>query len=93
MADFSDATDELMDSDTYMDGGMVLAGLAAGVVTKNGLDNRLPMDVPDPVYGILVAAIAFYAGYDMAAIGGIGYTGIKGAERLGIKSTVEQAGA
>jgi hypothetical protein len=32
-------------------------------------------------------------GYDMAAVGGIAHAGIHGAERVGLKSTVEQAGA
>jgi hypothetical protein len=88
---FGNAFDELADTDTYMTAGMVLAGLAAAVVVKNGIDSRY--DLPDEVYGIAVAAGAYTMGYDMVAIGGVAHTGIKAAERFGFKGTVENAGA
>ena len=91
MADFGDAFDGLSDTDNLMDAGMVLAGLAASVVVRNGIDSR--MDLPDEVYGVGVAAAAYAMGYDMAAIGGISHAAIKAAERVGFKSTVENAGA
>jgi hypothetical protein len=91
MADFGDAFDNLADSDAYVDGGMVLAGLGASVVAKNGIDPRY--DFPDEVYGLAVAGAGYMMGYDMAAVGGIAHMGIKAAERFGLKSTVEQAGA
>jgi hypothetical protein len=91
MADFGDAFDNLADSEAWMNGGMVLAGLGASVVAKNGIDSRF--DLPDEVYGVLVAAVGYMMGYDMAAVGGIAHAGIHGAERVGLKSTVEQAGA
>ena len=91
MADFSEATDAVTDTDLWMEAGMVLGGLAASVVLKNGIDSR--MDLPDEIYGVLVAAGAATMGYPKVAIGGMGHTGIKAAERAGFKSTVENAGA
>jgi hypothetical protein len=91
MADLSDATDAVSDTDMWMEAGMVLGGLAASVVLKNGIDSRF--DLPDETYGIVVAAGAATMGYSKVAIGGMGYTGIKAAERVGFKSTVENAGA
>jgi len=90
MPEFGDAFSELADTDNMMEAAMVLAGLGASVVTKNGIDSRF--DLPDEVYGVGVAAGAYSMGYDYAAIGGLAYTGVKAAERVGLKSTVEQAG-
>jgi len=91
MAEFGDAFDELAQTDNYMMAGMVLAGLAAAVVVGNLVDGR--MDLPDEVYGVAVAAGGYIMGYDLVAIGGLGHTGIAVAERVGIKATVENAGA
>lgn len=91
MADFGDAFDNLADQDAWMNGGMVLAGLGASVVVKNGIDSRF--DLPDEVYGVAVAAAGYMMGYDMVAVGGVAHTGIKAAERVGLKSRVEQTGA
>ena len=91
MAEFGDAFDAIGDTEMWMEAGMVLAGLAASVVLRNGIDSRF--DLPDEVYGLVVAGAGAYAGYNKFAIGGMGHTAIKGAERVGLKSTVENAGA
>ncbi|UXF51039.1 MAG: hypothetical protein HQRvContig05_36 [Haloquadratum phage sp.] len=91
MAEFGDAFDAVGDTEMWMEAGMVLGGLAASVVLRNGIDSRF--DLPDEVYGLVVAAAAAYFGYEKVAIGGMGHTAIKGAERVGFKSTVENAGA
>jgi len=91
MAEFGDAFDELAQTDNYIAAGMVLAGLAAAVVVGNLVDGR--MDLPDEVYGVSVAAGAYVMGYETVAIGGLGHTGVALAERVGVKATVENAGA
>lgn len=91
MAEFGDAFDAVGDTDMWMEAGLVLGGLAASVVLKNGIDSRF--DLPDEVYGVVVAAATAYFGYNKMAIGGMSHTAIKGAERVGFKSTVENAGA
>ena len=91
MADFGPATDALSDTDMWTEAGMVLSGLAASVVLKNGIDSRF--DLPDETYGVVIAGGAAVMGYNRVAIGGMGYTGIKAAERVGFKSTVENAGS
>lgn len=90
MADFGDAFDNLADQETYMNGAMVLGGLGASVVVKNGIDSRF--DLPDEVYGLGVAGAGYAMGQDMVAVGGIAHAGIKAAERVGLKGTVENAG-
>ncbi|WP_144901355.1 hypothetical protein [Halobellus captivus] len=91
MAELSNATEAVTDTDLWMEAGMVLAGLAGSVVLKNGIDSRF--DLPDELYGVVVAAGAAAMGYTKVSIGGMGYTGIKAAERVGFKSTVENAGS
>jgi len=91
MAEFGDAFDELAQTENYLMAGMVLAGLAAAVVLGNVVDPR--MDLPDEVYGVAVAAGGYIMGYDLAAIGGLSHTGLALAERVGVKATVENAGA
>jgi len=91
MAEFGDAFDAIGDTEMWMEAGMVLAGLAASVILKNGIDSRF--DLPDEVYGLVVAAAGAYMGYNKMAIGGMGHTAIKAAERVGVKGTVENAGA
>lgn len=88
--DFGNATDALMDESMWYDAAQVLAGLGASVVLKNGIDSRF--DAPDEVYGLAVAGGSAAMGYPTVAVGGMGYTGVKAAERIGLKSTVEQAG-
>jgi len=90
MAEFGDAFDAVSDTGMWREAGLVLSGLAASVVLKNGIDSRF--DLPDEVYGVVVAAAAAYFGYSETAIGGMSHTAIKGAERVGFKSTVENAG-
>jgi len=91
MAEFGDAFDELAQTDNYVTAGMVLGGLAAAVVVGNLVDPR--MDLPDEVYGVAVAGGAYVMGYEPVAIGGLGHTGIALADRVGVKATVENAGA
>ena len=91
MADLSAATDALADTDNYTDAGMVLAGLAISIVMKNGIDSRF--NLPDEAYGLVTAGLGASMGYQLVAIGGMSYTGVKVAERFGLKSTVEQVGA
>lgn len=91
MADFGEAFDAVGDTDMWMEAGLVLGGLAASVVLKNGIDSRF--DLPDEIYGVAVAAGAAAMGYNKMAIGGMSHTAIKGAERVGFKSTVENAGS
>jgi len=91
MADLSAATDALGDMDNYMDAGMVLAGLGISIVVKNGIDPRF--DAPDEVYGLVTAGLGAAMGYELVAIGGMSYSGVKLAERFGLKGTVEQVGA
>ena len=91
MADFGNAVDAVGDTDMWMEAGLVLAGLAASVVLRNGIDSRF--DLPDEVYGLVVAGSGAAMGYNKMAIGGMAHTSIKGAERVGFKSTVENAGA
>lgn len=90
MPEFGDAFSELADTDNMMEAGMVLGGLGASVVVKNGIDSRF--DLPDELYGVGVAAGAYSMDYDYVAIGGLGYAGLQLAERVGLKGTVEQAG-
>jgi hypothetical protein len=91
MADLSAATDALADTDNYTDAGMVLAGLAISIVMKNGIDSRF--NLPDEAYGLVTAGLGAAMGYELVAIGGMSYSGVKAAERFGLKSTVEQVGA
>ena len=91
MADFGDATDALTNGELWTDAAFVLGGLAASVILKNGIDSRF--DLPDEVYGVVVAAGSVMLGYEMMGLGGMAHTGIKAAERVGFKSTVEQTGA
>lgn len=91
MADLSAATDALANTDNYMDAGMVLAGLAVSIVMKNGIDSRF--NLPDEVYGLVTAGLGAAMGYELVAIGGMSYSGVKVAERFGLKSTVEGVGA
>ncbi|TKX79551.1 hypothetical protein EXE53_15415 [Halorubrum sp. SD626R] len=91
MAEFGDATDAIGDTEMWTEAAMVLGGLAAAVVLRNGIDSRF--DLPDEVYGVIVAATAAMLGYSEIAVGGMGHTGIKLAERVGLKGTVENAGA
>jgi hypothetical protein len=91
MADFGDATDAVTDEENWMDAAAVLAGLGGAVVLRNGIDSRFEM--PDEVYGVVVAAGAAMMGYPMVAVGGMAHTGIKAAERANLKGRVENAGA
>lgn len=91
MANLSAATDAITSTDNYMTAGMVLGGLAGSVVLRNGIDSRV--DLPDEVYGLAVAGLAAAMDYPMVAVGGISHSMIKLAERVGFKSTVENAGA
>lgn len=91
MANLSAATDAITSTDNYMTAGMVLGGLAGSVVLRNGIDSRF--DLPDEVYGLAVAGGAAAMGYPMVAVGGMSHSMIKLAERVGFKSTVENAGA
>jgi len=91
MANLSAATDAITSTDNYMTAGMVLGGLAGSVVLRNGVDSRF--DLPDEVYGLVVAGGAAAMGYPMVAVGGMSHSMIKLAERVGFKSTVENAGA
>jgi len=91
MANLSAATDAVSNTDNWMTAGMVLGGLAAAVVLRNGIDSRF--DLPDEVYGVVVAGGAAAMGYPMMAVGGMSHSMIKLAERVGIKGTVENAGA
>lgn len=91
MADLSAATDALANTDNYIDAGMVLAGLAISIVMKNGIDSRF--NLPDEVYGLVTAGLGAAMGYELVAIGGMSYSGVKVAERFGLKSTVEGVGA
>jgi hypothetical protein len=91
MANLSAATDAITSTDNYMTAGMVLGGLAGSVVLRNGIDSRV--DLPDEVYGLAVAGGAAAMGYPMVAVGGMSHSMIKLAERVGFKSTVENAGA
>lgn len=91
MANLSAATDAITSTDKYMTAGMVLGGLAGSVVLRNGIDSRF--DLPDEVYGLAVAGGAAAMGYPMVAVGGMSHSMIKLAERVGFKSTVENAGA
>jgi len=45
------------------------------------------------VYGLVTAGLGAAMGYELVAIGGMSYSGVKLAERFGLKGTVEQVGA
>lgn len=89
--DFGDAFDGVMDEQNWRAAGGVLAGLGISVVMKNGIDTRF--DLPDEVYGLVTAGAGYATGYSMVGTGGLGYTGMKLAGRVGLKERVENAGA
>jgi hypothetical protein len=96
MAEFGDATDVLMDSDTYVeDVGAGFAGYAAPSVVDNLLDRTIGMDVPDEAAGLAVIVLAeMYGGaYKRPMQAGAGaYTGEAFASRVGIRDTVVNLG-
>ncbi|MFB6302775.1 MAG: hypothetical protein ABEH78_07950 [Haloferacaceae archaeon] len=89
--DFGDAFDGVSDTENWMNAAAVLAGLGVSVVMKNGIDSRF--DAPDEVYGLVTAGAGYALDYPMVATGGLGYTGMKLAGRVGLKDRVENAGA
>jgi hypothetical protein len=94
--EFSDATDVLMDSDTYVeDVGAAGAGFMLPFVVDNLADRFLGIDVPDEAAGLAVIALAeMYGGdYKMAMQAGAGaYTFNAAAQRVGIRDTVVNFG-
>lgn len=91
MANLSAATDAMMSTDMYREAAFVLGGMAGAIVVRNLVDPRF--DLPDEIYGLAVGGGAAAMDRPMMAAGGFGYTLVQLAERFGVKSTVENAGA
>jgi len=92
--DFADATDPLMDTETYYQAGAGLAGYMGGFVAENVIDSRV--DVPDELYGIAVIAAAGFSGVPYAEeimVGGGIHAAESAAERVGVRSTIVNLGS
>ena len=93
--DFGDATDALMDSDTYIeDVGAAGVGFMGPYVVDNLADRVTGTDIPTELSGLAVIALAAAYGGDYAepVMAGAGaYTFNAVARRVGIRSTVVNA--
>lgn len=84
----------LANTDLWEQAAVVLVAFLLGTVARNLIEPNSPYDLPDEVYGLVVA---FAAGYSPMyrtemRIGGMVYTADKLAERAGLKSTVQGVG-
>ena len=87
----SDSFDAVTDTDHWFTAVVVFVGFIAPVVFKAFLEDRLSIDLPDEVYGVVVVVAAEFGPSDYRRnlqIGGGLYTVDQLAERFGLKERV-----
>jgi len=91
MADLANSFEMLMDTDEWMRFAAIGGGYMGSSVAQIGLDDRLPVDVPNEFYGVSVAglSLAYAPAYEkeMAAGGGL-YSLDAFAQRFGFKGQI-----
>jgi hypothetical protein len=91
MPNFQQAFSTLSDTDYLMDAAKVGGGYMGGVLAKALVEGRFGQDLPDPVYGVGVAAGGAAMGQMEIAMGGGAYSAIAGARAAGVESTAVSA--
>lgn len=95
MADIANELSQLMEKEYVVEVLVVLAAYMVPTLLKNTIDSVV--DLPDEAYGLVTAAGGVtlvggeYGRY--TALGGGIYTAEQAAERVGIKQTIQNAGA
>lgn len=91
----ADLTDQFAEIASLEEAGIVAAvaaGLLASVIVKYGIERVY--DAPDPVYGIIVTALAIVYGYlggphaRYVAAGGVVHTGIETADAVDLEDKI-----
>jgi hypothetical protein len=90
--DFSDAFEQLAETDFWVDLAMVIAGFLVAGASQSLLEGSVPWDLPNEAYGFAVAGVVLWmdAPYKMElATGGAMNAVDAGAQRLGIQESVQ----
>lgn len=94
--ELTESYETLASGDTIEMVGIIGGAYMAGTLMKNTIEGRTTLDVPDEAYGLATVGVGGYAldgdRAKYAIIGGGLYAGDALAERVGIKSRLEDAG-